>query len=228
MAGKIGGQKMIVREYPFLSVGVLGYLLGAIPTAYWLCRIIYKINIFEHGSRNMGATNVHRVLGTFPFALTLILDILKGLTTVVVSVYLFATAENFVMIQIVSGAAAIAGHTLSFWVGFRGGKGVATGLGVFLAIAPKAGIASMMIFILTLIASGFVSLGSIFGSAFLPVFIFLFKEGGSDWNLWFTAFSAIIALFIIFKHKANIRRLLKGEELSLKMRSNVESSHKAS
>jgi glycerol-3-phosphate acyltransferase PlsY len=114
-----------------------------------------------------------------------------------------------------AGAAALAGHTLSFWVKFKGGKGVASGLGVFIALAPKATLITLLVFLAVLVVSRMVSLGSIIAAAALPFLIYGFQEGGPVYYPYLTGFSAIIATFIIFKHKANIKRILKGEELAL-------------
>ncbi|HNW36376.1 MAG TPA: glycerol-3-phosphate 1-O-acyltransferase PlsY [Candidatus Ozemobacteraceae bacterium] len=192
-----------------------GYLLGSLPTAYLLCRIFYGINIFEHGSKNMGATNVHRVLGSKPFAATLLLDILKGFAAVLLAVSFFSGPENVVLTGLSAGAAAIIGHTLSIWVRFKGGKGVATGLGVFLALAPKASIAAMVIFLLVLVSSSFVSLGSIAAAGALPFLIIQFNECGDPWLPWFVGFASLVAGFVIYKHKANIIRLWNGQEHAL-------------
>ncbi len=197
---------------PYLYAALTGYLCGSIPTAYWLGLAVYRINIFEHGSCNMGATNVYRVLGKIPFAVTLVMDILKGMAAVLICASLFPTVPEAVFI---AGAAALCGHTLSFWVRFKGGKGVATGLGVFLALATKASIASLLVFLAVLIISGMVSLGSIVAAVALPFFIYFFKELGPVYNPYLTAFAAIVAAFIVFKHKANIQRILKGEELRI-------------
>lgn len=193
----------------------VGYILGSIPSAWLLCRVFYGIDIFEHGSKNMGATNVHRVLGAKPFAITLILDILKGFAAVLLSISFFAPPETAVPTGLVAGAAAIAGHSLSVWVKFRGGKGVATGLGVFLALAPKASVTAMGIFLLVLVSSGFVSLGSIAAACALPFLILEFRECGEAWLSSFVGFSAFAALFIVYRHKANIIRLWNGEENAL-------------
>lgn len=197
---------------PYLYAALTGYLCGSFPTAYWLGLAVYRINIFEHGSCNMGATNVYRVLGKIPFAVTLIMDILKGMAAVLICAGLFPTFPEAVFI---AGATALCGHTLSFWVRFKGGKGVATGLGVFLALATKASIASLLVFLVVLIISGMVSLGSIMAAVALPFFIYFFKELGPVYNPYLTAFAAIVAAFIVFKHKANIQRILKGEELRI-------------
>jgi len=186
-----------------------GYLCGSIPTAYWLGLSFYRLNIFEHGSRNMGATNVYRVLGRTPFAITLGIDVLKGMTAVLITARLFSDTPEAVF---VAAAAALCGHTLSFWVKFKGGKGVATGLGVFMALAIKSSLATLGVFLLVLIASGMVSLGSIIAAASLPFFIFYFQELGIVYTPYLTAFAGLVAAFVVFKHKTNIQRILKGQE----------------
>ncbi len=191
-----------------------GYLLGSIPTAYWFCLAVYRIDIFQFGSKNMGATNVHRVLGQGPFSMVLVLDILKGFFAVLFGAWLATTPDTAMELKLVAGGAAVLGHTLSFWVGFRGGKGVATGLGVFLGLAPVSSIITMFIFLVALIASGMVSLGSIAASCSLPFLIHRLREGG-EWNTGLTAFSAVLAAFIVFRHRANISRIAAGKENKL-------------
>lgn len=203
----------------YLYAAITGYLCGSLPTAYWLGLVVYRRNIFEHGSRNMGATNVYRVFGKVSFAVTLIIDILKGMAAVLICASLFPTTPETVF---VAGAAALCGHTLSIWVKFRGGKGVATGLGVFLALATKASIASLLVFLGTLIVSGMVSLSSITAASALPFFIYFFKELGPVYNIYLTAFAGVVAFFIIYKHKANIQRILKGEELKIGAKKNEQ------
>ncbi|HAE37106.1 MAG TPA: acyl-phosphate glycerol 3-phosphate acyltransferase [Candidatus Riflebacteria bacterium] len=193
----------------YLYAILIGYLCGSIPTAYWLGKFVYRLNIFEHGSRNMGATNIFRVLGKKPGIFTLLFDIVKGVVPVLIVKQLFADNPP---VAFAAAAAALAGHTLSFWVKFKGGKGVATGLGVFLALATKASLCSLLLFLATLAISGMVSLGSILGSAALPFFILYFAESGPIYTPYLTGFSAFVAAFIIFKHKANIQRILRGEE----------------
>ena len=194
--------------YPLL----IGYLCGSVPTAYWLGLVFYKINIFEHGSRNMGSTNVYRVIGKLPFAITLLVDILKGMIAVLLTAKLFPYPSAL----FIAAGAAICGHTLSFWVKFKGGKGVATGLGIFLALTPKASALSLLIFLTTLVLSKMVSLGSIISASSLPFVIFYFKEGGKIYTPWLAGFASIVAFFIIYKHRANIKRIISGKELALK------------
>jgi len=195
--------------YPIL----IGYLCGSTPTAYWLGLLFYKTNIFEHGSKNMGATNVYRVLGKVPFAVTLLIDILKGMAAVLITAKLFPYPASL----FIAAASAICGHTLSFWVKFKGGKGVATGLGIFLALAPKASALCLVIFLVVLVLSKMVSMGSILASLSLPFLIFYFKEGGTTYTPWLIVFSSLVAAFIVYKHSKNIKRIFKGEELALKV-----------
>lgn len=198
-----------------LQIVLAGYLFGSIPTAYWLGRLVYRIDIFEHGSRNMGATNVHRVLGRGPFIFTLALDIAKGILAVFVAGALAGPSLQGMPVKLLGGFSAIIGHTLSIWVRFRGGKGVATGLGVFLALAPASSVCALFVFLGVLALSGYVSLGSIFASASLPMFILVFRDGGDEWKSPLAIFAGFVAAFIIYKHKANIGRIMRGEENSL-------------
>jgi len=196
----------------YLYAVLIGYFCGSIPTAYWLGRFVYRLNIFEHGSKNMGATNVFRVLGKKPGIATLLVDIAKGIVPVlIVRQYM----PHNPVLTFVAAAAAMMGHALSFWVSFKGGKGVATGLGVFLALATKASLCSLLLFLVTLTFSGMVSLGSILAAAVLPVFVYWFEELGPVYNPYLTVFSAAVALFVIYRHKANIQRIIKGEESSV-------------
>lgn len=196
----------------YLYAILIGYFCGSIPTAYLIGKLVYRLDIFEYGSKNMGATNVYRVLGKAPFAFTLAIDVLKGMLAVILTAKVL---ERNPLALFAAGAAALAGHTLSFWVRFRGGKGVASGLGVFIALAPKATLTTLLVFLTVLVISKMVSLGSIIAAAALPFLIYGFQEGGPVYYPYLTGFSAIIAAFIIFKHKTNIRRILSGEELAL-------------
>lgn len=189
-----------------------GYLFGSIPTAYWLGRLVYRLDIFKHGSKNMGATNVFRVLGKKPGIFTLVIDIIKGMLPVLI---IRQMMPHNLMAAFAAAAAAMLGHTFSFWVRFRGGKGVATGLGVFFALASKASFCSLLLFLGTFGISGMVSLGSILAAAALPFFIYGFGELGPEYNSYLTMFSAVVAAFVIYKHKINIIRIIRGEESRL-------------
>lgn len=197
---------------PLAGPLALGYLLGTIPTAYWLTRWVYRLDIFQLGSKNMGATNVYRVLGAGPFALVLSIDLAKGYLATVLPRLLVIGGPSPFLAMIAGGVGAVLGHTLSFWVGFRGGKGVATGLGVFLALAPSASILALGLFLVAVWLTDYVSVGSCLGAVALPIFLHLTREGGdAHFVLWVAA--AIVAVFIIIKHRANIGRLSRGEEL---------------
>ncbi len=196
----------------YLYAVLIGYFCGSIPTAYWVGRFVYRLNIFEHGSKNMGATNVFRVLGKKPGIATLLIDIAKGVAPVLIVRH---SMPHNPTLAFVAAAAAMMGHTLSFWVRFRGGKGVATGLGVFLALATRASLCSLLLFVVTLTISGMVSLGSILAAAVLPVFVYWFEELGPVYNPYLTAFAAAVAIFVIYRHKANIQRIIKGEEAKI-------------
>ncbi|PKL46112.1 MAG: acyl-phosphate glycerol 3-phosphate acyltransferase [Candidatus Riflebacteria bacterium HGW-Riflebacteria-2] len=204
---------------------LIGYLCGSIPTAYWIGRLVYRLNIFEHGSKNMGATNVFRVLGKKPGIVTLLIDIFKGVLPVVI---VRNTMPDRPTLAFAAAAAAMMGHTLSFWVRFKGGKGVATGLGVFLALATRASLCSLLTFLATLTVSGMVSLGSILAAAALPFFIYWFGELGPVYNSYITAFSAAVAMFVIYRHKTNIQRIIKGEEAKIWQNKTAEKSAETS
>jgi glycerol-3-phosphate acyltransferase PlsY len=176
---------------------------------------VYRINIFEHGSLNMGATNVHRVLGFMPFLVTLILDIAKGTLGVLLAGGLASIPDEAMGLKLVGGLAAIGGHTLSFWVRFRGGKGVATGLGVFFGLTPVSSFCALILFLGVLLVTRYVSLGSMVGAAALPFLVRYWGEGGVEWNGRLAIIAGLTAGFIIFKHRANISRLIAGRETKI-------------
>lgn len=201
-----------------ITIGLLAaYLLGSIPFGYLLIRIILGSDVRQTGSGNIGATNVSRtspVLGVF----TLLLDVCKGLAAVAVALFwLHGTRQ----LAFACAFAAICGHVFPVWLGFRGGKGVATGLGSLILLAPKTVLISIALFITLVAAFRWVALGSIAASACLPVFASLLKEARNAPS--FGAHSAVErahpvwwlaagALLIVLKHHSNIRRLLAGTE----------------
>lgn len=192
---------------PFL-LAVAAYLLGSIPTSYWVGRGIYGVDLRREGSGNLGATNTYRLLGVKAALPVLVVDVLKG--WIPVSLFPLAldigAAEGWIL---VFGAAAILGHVFSFWVVFRGGKGVATSTGVFLGLAPWALAMGLGVWIVTVAATRFVSLGSILAAVFLPLAVAFTPHRGGSMALPFTV---ALAGFVIWAHRGNIRRLLKGEE----------------
>lgn len=183
----------------------LAYLLGATPTSYVAGRLAKGIDLREHGSRNLGATNVYRVLGwrwAIPVAL---IDIAKG----AVPVALFGTwAHGAPGFPVFLGLAAVLGHIFSPYVGFKGGKGVATAAGMFLALAPVAVVIALPVWGLCLWATGYVSLSSIVVAVVFPVLVLLTTRGSAPPLIA----SIGLALLIVYSHRANIRRLIAGTE----------------
>lgn len=184
----------------------LSYLLGATPTSFWVGKAFHGIDLREHGSGNLGATNAFRVMGWRSAAPVMAMDILKGF----VPVWFFpgVTGASFGW-TLAFGAAAIVGHMFSLWVDFKGGKGMATSAGVFLALAPWAALAAVAIWLVVTFSTRIVSVGSIAAALALPVLVALLPHQGGRGLVGFTA---TLAAFVIWAHRANVRRLLKGEE----------------
>jgi acyl phosphate:glycerol-3-phosphate acyltransferase len=182
------------------------YLLGAIPTSYLAGRLIAGIDLREHGSKNLGATNLYRVLG-WRYAIPVgMLDACKGLVPVLVFAPRVSSSELFAL---VCGVTAVAGHVFSVFVGFRGGKGVATAAGAMLGLAPAAlGVAALVWGILVYL-TGYVSVGSIAAAAVFPVAVYLLDRPSQRAMLWL---DIAVAAAIIWFHRGNIQRLLKGTE----------------
>jgi glycerol-3-phosphate acyltransferase PlsY len=192
-------------------IAALSYLLGSIPFGYLLVRIFRGEDVRQSGSGNIGATNVSRkspVLG----GLTLLLDALKGTAAVALS---YVVADRMVSIptleQLALGALfAVIGHVFPVWLKFRGGKGVATGLGAFALIAPKAVLIAAVIFIAVVAISRYVSLGSIVAVAVFPIMACLIRQFHASPTA--LALISLASLLILFKHRENMRRLLAGTE----------------
>jgi glycerol-3-phosphate acyltransferase PlsY len=184
----------------------LSYLLGATPTSYWVGRTFHGIDLREHGSGNLGATNALRVMGWRWAAPVMIVDVAKGF----VPVWFFpGWAGGSFAWTLAFGAAAIVGHVFSVWVGFKGGKGVATSGGVFLALAPMAALGALGVWILVTFASRMVSVGSISAAVSLPILVWLLPDRGGTALLGFTT---ALAVFVIWAHRANVRRVIRGTE----------------
>jgi glycerol-3-phosphate acyltransferase PlsY len=201
---------MITQIIPSL---LIAYLLGSIPFGYLIVRLASDADIREVGSGGTGATNVSRKVGKVAGIATLALDVLKGAAAVLVARWLTGEAGTS---WIVAAAAALAvvGHCFPVWLKFKAGKGVATGLGVFLAIAPWAALAALAVFIIVVWRTRYVSLGSIIAAAFLPLWILLthfWIDPVSDFAPIMAALCAVSSV-IIFKHSENIKRLVAGEE----------------
>lgn len=196
----------------YFSLATLAYLLGSIPTSVWIGRGFYNIDIREHGSGNAGTTNTFRVLGTKPGIFVFIVDILKGWLAVsaihLVHRFIPGTVQ-FVNFQLILGGLAVLGHIFPVYVGFKGGKGVATLLGVVLAIHPYAALISLATFTFVLLISKYVSLSSMIAGMVFPIMlIFVFKVT----IVSLIVFSIAISILLIITHQKNIIRLLAHEE----------------
>jgi acyl-phosphate glycerol 3-phosphate acyltransferase len=198
---------------PWLLIAAVSYLLGSIPTGYLLVRIFRKQDIRSVGSGNIGATNVLRSGGKGLGAATFLLDMLKGCSAVWIGGLLGSALLPGTPIRSVEAFAALVavlGHMFPVWLKFRGGKGVATGFGVFLVAAPCAALAAITVFIVVLFLSRYVSLASILGAASFPAFAYFLVSGSKP--VFFVAVQCIVASLIIVKHHQNVRRLLSGTE----------------
>ena len=191
---------------------VASYLIGAVPFGLLLSRSS-GIDIRTQGSCNIGATNVARLLGKKMGILTLLLDVAKGFFPMFVTALIIGHGPGRNLLIALSGAATVLGHMYPVYLGFKGGKGVATGLGVFLYLAPLSVLFSLLLFIVAVALSGFVSLGSLLASAAIPLWLFLLGEA-----TWKILLSIFIGGMIWFKHVPNIKRLLAGTEKSWKKR----------
>ena len=201
-----------------VSVVLLAYLLGSIPFGYLVVRLRSGDDVRETGSGGTGATNVTRRAGRWAGLLTLALDALKGAAAALIARAFLG--EEFGVNWWVAAAcvAVVAGHCFPVWLGFRGGKGVATGLGVFLVIAPLAVVCALFVFVAIVFSTRYVSLGSIAATAALPLAVWLLGERAvPKQSITYVLTAATIGgALIVFMHRANIARLLSGTESKLK------------
>jgi glycerol-3-phosphate acyltransferase PlsY len=200
-----------------ILIAAASYLLGSIPTGYLLVRIFRHQDIRAVGSGNIGATNVLRSGGKGLGAATFFLDMFKGCTAVWLGGFLGAMllpSTPLRTAQALAALVAVLGHMFPVWLRFKGGKGVATGFGVFLVAAPWAALAAISVFFIVLFLSRYVSLASILGAASFPFFAWYFNrtQTGPHPTPFFIAVQCAVALLIIVKHHQNIRRLLAGTE----------------
>ncbi len=197
--------------HAFWTSAVIGYLLGSIPFGLLLVRIFLKTDVRSTGSGNIGATNVARSSPALGVA-TLLLDALKGVAAVWIAI---AISSGNHTTGFVAAVAAICGHVFPLWLRFRGGKGVATGLGSFLLLTPKAILLAVAVFVVLVVAFRYISVASIISAASLPLLAFITRE---TQNLAEFALLFIASFLIIAKHHANIRRLFAGVEPRFQVR----------
>ncbi len=197
----------------------LAYLIGSISPGYLAGELLQGIDMREHGSGNLGASNVLRTLGKGPGTAVLLLDVLKGFLTVWMgkglAAYFGLSGEMIILLQVTAGLGVILGHIYTCFLGFKGGKGVATGLGVFLYLAPGATAGTLVVFAVTVIGSRYISLGSILAAISLPLFLWggkFFFCCARPVSPWIISFAGLAALIVVSRHVSNIQRLLAGCE----------------
>ncbi len=186
---------------------VLAYVIGATPTSFWVGRLFYGVDLRTMGSGNLGATNTFRNLGWKAALPVIVVDIFKGWFPV----WFFPQHDHSAIWEwtLAYAGATILGHVFSSWVGFKGGKGIATSAGAFLALSPWSVLVALGTWVVVVFFSRIVSLGSLAAAAMLPIALFFFPHQGGDTLVVFTV---ALAAFVFWAHRSNIGRLLKGEE----------------
>ncbi len=188
---------------------IFAYLAGSIPTAVWYGKIFHGVDVRQHGSGNAGATNSLRTLGKKAGIIVLIVDFLKGFLAVKAA-SLFS-AETDSILPLIMGLAVIAGHIFPIFAQFRGGKGVATAMGVLVATFPWAALGCMVVFMIIVFATKYVSLGSILGALAFPIQL-TFNLWNDNADRYAIGFAWLIFIILAVMHRQNIQRLLKGTE----------------
>ena len=191
----------------FVVAAAISYLLGSIPNGLILGKAIWGVDLRQHGSKNIGATNAWRTIGKAGGISIFAMDFLKG----AVSAYLGLHLGGSELAGVLCGILAIAGHSWSVFLAFKGGKGVATGLGVIAALMPMVTLIVFAVWFAIVYFTGYVSLGSIVGAALVPILTLFFGL-----HTEFLILGLIAAVFIIYRHKSNIERLLNGTESKIK------------
>jgi len=182
---------------------IAAYLIGSIPMGLIFGKLIWKKDLRRFGSHNIGATNAWRILGRKAGLLIFILDFIKGQLGVLLGAYLLASPGAMV----VGGLFAVLGHIFPIFIGFKGGKGVATGLGVISALMPKVTLIVVVVWVVLTLITRYVSVASIVAAVLTPILAAVFKE-----PIIYFLFALVIAVFIVFRHKENIQRLKAGRE----------------
>ena len=191
----------------FLLGFVLGHVCGSVPSGLWLVQAFHGIDIRNYGSKNIGTTNVFRTVGSKTAVLVLIADAFKGILAVGIMSYLFHNP----LLDVVTALGALLGHNYSLFLGFKGGKGVATALGLLIFMMPKVAVASFGIWLACVLLTRYVSLGSIMAAIFTPPLAWYLGYPSA-----YVIFSVVAAFFVVLRHKENIHRLLTGTESKIK------------
>jgi len=207
---------------------VLAYLCGSLPFGLLIARVVAGIDIREKGSGNIGATNVSRVLGAKWGIATLLLDVLKGLLPVLLIPRYFAESDTgwFILLRVVAGISTVVGHMFPVWLKFRGGKGVATSLGVVVMLTPFGSLAALSGFALCMLASRFVALSSIVAAIIFAIgqMFILQPNPFAVEKLPLSVFSLAVPALIVIQHRSNIGRLMRGEEKKFQFGNSKDSS----
>lgn len=191
----------------FLLSFVLGHVCGSVPSGLWLVQAFHGIDIRNYGSKNIGTTNVFRTVGPKTAVLVLIADAFKGILAVGIMSYLFHNP----LLDVITALGALLGHNYSLFLGFKGGKGVATALGLLIFMMPKVAVASFGIWLVCVLLTRYVSLGSIMAAIFTPPLAWYLGYPSA-----YVIFSVVAAFFVVLRHKENIHRLLTGTESRIK------------
>jgi glycerol-3-phosphate acyltransferase PlsY len=202
-----------MEKFYLILALLLAYLIGSIPTSVWIGRIFYHVDVRTKGSGNAGATNTIRVLGFRAGIPVLVFDVFKGWLAVYIANFFWTNTRqfpDFIDLKILLAIAAVIGHVLPVYVGFKGGKGISTLLGVGIALYPLSAIIAVIIFAITLIFTGYVSLSSIIASVTFPV-VEIFILGHHQF-ISLIILAIAVAIFVPVTHRKNIKRLIKGEE----------------
>lgn len=191
----------------FLLGFVLGHVCGSVPSGLWLVQAFHGIDIRNYGSKNIGTTNVFRIVGPKTAVLVLIADAFKGILAVGIMSYFFHNP----LLDVGTALGALLGHNYSLFLGFKGGKGVATALGLLIFMMPKVAVASFVIWLVCVLLTRYVSLGSIMAAIFTPPLAWYLGYPSA-----YVIFSVVAAFFVVLRHKENIHRLLTGTESKIK------------
>ncbi len=185
----------------------LGHVLGSVPCGLWIVKAFFGIDIREYGSKNIGTTNVFRTVGAKTAALVMLADMLKGIIAVALVNYLYADS----LLNVVTALGAILGHSYSLFLGLKGGKGVATGLGILVFLMPDSSLICFGIWLVIVLLTRYVSLGSMVAGCSTP-----FLAWYLGYHTSYIVLCVLAAMFVVLRHKENIKRLLNGTESKIK------------
>jgi glycerol-3-phosphate acyltransferase PlsY len=203
---------MFITGFIAVLALIVCYLVGSIPTAYILVKWVTGTDVRTVGSGNVGATNAGRLLGRWGFITVLVLDALKGFIPVFIMQRFAIETELSANLALFAATGVIIGHAYTIFLDFKGGKGVATGLGVFLALAPLAVLLAVIVFVVVVLIFRMISLGSMLAAIALSAGVVFLHDRKELW-----VFTAVVALFVIIKHRSNISRIFSGTENKIKL-----------